>query len=87
MTERDVTSGKEAKKLAKASQKAAKKVAAAQRVAAAPDSPAIGGDSPAERAARAAEQKVALERWRTWLAAIGVLLAILTLIATIWWRS
>lgn len=41
------------------------------------------GLSAAERSARAAEQKVALERWRTAFGALGVLAALVTLLWTL----
>ena len=74
---------KRAKKLAKAAAKAAKKRAKAEKgdgttAAASPTPPA--GRSPAERSAEAAERQVALHRWRVILAAIGALIALITLL-------
>ena len=70
---------KTAKKQAKALQKVAKQ---RQRASAVPSPAGDGPGSPAERAARAAEQKLGLERWRTWLAAVGVLIALLSVVIT-----
>lgn len=78
--------GKQAKKMAKAKAKAAKKRAKLDQAASSaaaehvPPSPGTVEDlSPAERSARAAEKKIVLERWRMVLAAIGTLIALLSL--------
>jgi hypothetical protein len=82
--QQDPTKG--AKKQAKAEAKAAKKQAKAEAdtaaaAEAARQSPAgPDPDSPAERSARAAERKVALESWRTIFAAVGALVALGTLL-------
>lgn len=76
------------KKRAKAELKAAKKQARAKEKQAAVTLPPSGiprgapppaPDSPAERSARAAEEKVRLERWRVLLGAVGALVALITL--------
>jgi ferric-dicitrate binding protein FerR (iron transport regulator) len=80
MSPDDKQSAKQAKKQAKAEAKAAKKrhklaeTMTEQRAADATHA----DTSPAERSARAAEQKVRLERWRVGLAALGTLAAIVT---------
>lgn len=71
-----------AKKMAKAAAKAAKKsrgTVAAPPAAAAP----VGGRSPAERSADAAERQVKLQRWRIIMAAVAVLVALVTLLVTL----
>jgi len=81
---------KVAKKLGKARVKAAKKLAKTQQPLPAAAERA-GEDAPssanaatqlklAERSARAAEQKVRLERWRVVVATIGVLIGLATLL-------
>lgn len=80
----DKTAAKNAKKAAKARVMAAKKAAEAEPTTSSPPGPPTshpehsGSDSPAERSARAAEKKVLLERWRTILAAIATLAALIT---------
>ncbi|MGD8450203.1 MAG: hypothetical protein PVJ57_00155 [Phycisphaerae bacterium] len=76
----DKSAYKQAKKELKAAQKAAKK---GQSVPSAPTPSSADPDSPAERAARAAERKVMLEHWRIWLAVAGLLVAVLTLLFTL----
>jgi hypothetical protein len=75
------------KKQAKAEAKAAKKQAKAEADAAAAEAEAArpreatdSDGSPAERSARAAERKVALESWRTIFAAVGALIGLATLL-------
>ena len=86
MTEYDPDSAKRFKKLAKAEVKAAKKQAKlrpdAGPPASEPASPSTppGALSPAERSARAAEKKLAFDRWRTAFAAVGALIALASLL-------
>ena len=74
MKETDKIAQKAAKKEAKAAQKLAKKQ---HQVI---ETPAAGDNALTEREISAAEKKVALERWRTWFAAAGVLIALLSLL-------
>ncbi|MBN2446942.1 MAG: hypothetical protein JXO22_09460 [Phycisphaerae bacterium] len=75
------------KKAAKADKKAAKAQCKIIKKQPPPAPPRPGGSGAAassdpadDRAVRAAEQKVILERWRTWIAAVGVLIALITLL-------
>jgi cobalamin biosynthesis Mg chelatase CobN len=78
---------KVAKKLAKAAAKAAKKQSAAPNSGPGRAGAArtyVAGDSPAERAAAAAERQVALQRWRVVLAVVTAIIALGSLLV-VWW--
>jgi hypothetical protein len=76
-----------AKKLAKAESKAAKKRVGTEAPADAPAAASpVGGRSPAERSADAAERQVALQRWRVILAVVAALVALATLLI-MWQRG
>ena len=87
MGQPDKSAGKAAKKAAKTAEKMSKKRHAVGGGVAdfhgETPSPMSGPTSPAERAARAAEKKVALEHWRLWIAAISILIALLTLLVAV----
>ena len=69
---------KETDKIAKKEAKAAQKLAKKQHQVI--EIPPAGDKVLAEREISAAEKKVALERWRTGIAAVGVLVALLSLL-------
>jgi hypothetical protein len=75
---------KVAKKLAKAAAKAAKKRASAGLPPAPETSSPAWGRTPAERAADAAERQVRLQHLRIIVAALAVLVALITLLVTMW---
>jgi hypothetical protein len=76
---------KATKKIAKAQAKAVKKLNNAQATATSPPSSPVAANplSPAERSAQAAEAQVRLQKRRVWIALIGSLIGLITLIATL----
>ena len=86
----DKSSAKAQKKAAKALAKAQKKGAPQQQAPDEQDGPAPHvGPTPAERSATAAERQVVLHRRRFWVSLLGVLVAIVSLIVSVfvWQRS
>jgi hypothetical protein len=74
---------KVAKKLAKAAAKAAKKQRQGVQPVGSPPPGAgapVGGRSPAERSAEAAERQVRLQRWRVLIALLAAVIGLVTLL-------